>query len=152
MSQIESYFPGLRSSAYRVMSPKSVVYNCIAWAAGDSGMWWWPDRQGQYFWPHDVPRRATLDAFAQAYAQHGYDPCSSPDFEPGFEKIAVFVGADGEPTHAARQLSTGRWTSKLGRSEDIEHDLEALEGSRYGSVALIVKRPRRQAADAAQEH
>ncbi|MCI0637958.1 MAG: hypothetical protein L0Y72_23715 [Gemmataceae bacterium] len=40
------------------------------------------------------------------------------------------------PTHAARQLPTGRWSSKLGPSEDIEHDLHALEGEIYGTIAL----------------
>lgn len=40
-----------------------------------------------------------------------------------------------------RQLPTGRWTSKLGQAEDIEHDLRALEGEIYRAVALILKRP-----------
>ena len=48
--------------------------------------------------------------------------------------------SDGEPTHAARQLPNGKWTSKLGRWEDIEHDLEGLTGEMYGSVQQILKR------------
>lgn len=61
----------------------------------------------------------------------------------------LIVSHRGEPTHAARQLPSGAWTSKLGEWEDIEHDtLEALEGSEgrgeaYGRVALILKRERR---------
>jgi hypothetical protein len=43
--------------------------------------------------------------------------------------------------HAARQLGTGRWTSKLGPDEDIEHDdVDALEGDHYGVVVRIMKR------------
>jgi hypothetical protein len=61
--------------------------------------------------------------------------------EPGSEKIAVFANAKGVPTHAARQLASGFWTSKLGVSEDIEHRLRDLEGDIYGTVALIMKRP-----------
>jgi hypothetical protein len=39
-------------------------------------------------------------------------------------------------------LVSGRWTSKLGNAEDIEHELRALEGEIYGAVALILKRLR----------
>ena len=46
----------------------------------------------------------------------------------------------GIPTHAARQLRSGRWTSKLGQAEDIEHELRALEGAIHGAVVLILKR------------
>ena len=47
----------------------------------------------------------------------------------------------GIPTHASRQLSNGRWTSKLGPSERIEHDFDALEGAAYGQIAQIMRRP-----------
>jgi hypothetical protein len=60
--------------------------------------------------------------------------------EPGFEKVALIVDARGVPTHAARQLPTGRWTSNLGAWEDIEHELHALEGHAYGIVALLLTR------------
>ena len=46
-----------------------------------------------------------------------------------------------EPKHAARQLPSGRWTSKLGFLEDIEHALHDLEGTEYGAVVLVMKRP-----------
>jgi hypothetical protein len=57
------------------------------------------------------------------------------------EKVALFADPAGIPTHAARQLASGQWTSKLGQAEDIEHELRALEGEIYGVVALILKRP-----------
>jgi hypothetical protein len=31
---LEDIFPGLRTTAYQVTSPKDSIYNCIAWAAG----------------------------------------------------------------------------------------------------------------------
>jgi hypothetical protein len=52
----------------------------------------------------------------------------------------LFANAQGVPKHAARQLLTGRWTSKLGKMEDIEHGLRDLEGTVYGTVVLIMKR------------
>lgn len=42
-----------------------------------------------------------------------------------------------------RQLPDGKWTSKLGALEDIEHDrLDALEGDDYGRVVAYMKRQR----------
>lgn len=42
---------------------------------------------------------------------------------------------DWEPTHMARQLANGMWTSKLGGNEDITHfTLDALES--YGPIRI----------------
>jgi len=41
----------------------------------------------------------------------------------------------------ARQLENGKWTSKLGELEDIEHDtLDVFDDSDYGTVACIMKK------------
>ena len=42
----------------------------------------------------------------------------------------------------ARQLDSGKWASKLGKLEDIEHDLTGVEGKVYGKVAQYLKKPR----------
>jgi hypothetical protein len=49
----------------------------------------------------------------------------------------------GEPTHAAKQLPDGRWKSKLGDFEDIEHNtVKAVEDDYcYGTVVQYMKRP-----------
>ena len=93
------------------------------------------------YWPAEVPRVATLEAFHQLFAGLGYAPCKHSDLEPGFEKIALYV-RDGEPEHAARQLPDGRWTSKLGKGVDVSHTLAGLEGPLYGQVVSFMKRPR----------
>lgn len=77
-----------------------------------------------------------------AYEALGYSVCKDPAYEINFEKIAIFADAAGKPTHAARQLHSGKWTSKLGNSEDIEHALGGISGSKYGVVAVIMKRPK----------
>ena len=123
-------------------SPADPVYNCIAWAAGGTAEWWWPLDDGRRtYWPAGVPREITINAFIAAFLTLGYTICPDEPVEPGSEKVAPFADADGVPTHAARQLATGQWTSKLGQSEDIEHELRALEGEVYGAVAVILKRP-----------
>ena len=124
------------------MSSKSDdLYNCIAWTANVTTDWWWPVGAGKTHWPDGVPRVVTLEAFRAAFATLGYVICPSEELEAGFEKIALFANDQGIPRHAARQLVSGRWTSKLGKMEDIDHALRDLEGTLYGSVVLVMKRP-----------
>lgn len=133
-------FPKLAPAGYGVTSEETVEYNCIAWAAGDSARWWWPVKE--YYWPSEAPLEETLDAFAVAYRTLGYAACPDGTLEAGFEKVALYADATGTPTHAARQLENGRWSSKLGELEDIEHTLEGLEGAAYGVPRLFMKRRR----------
>ncbi len=139
---LEQVFPRLSATGYRLTSEPDRDYNCIAWAAGDSRKWWWPGRDlKREYWPPGIPRERTKDAFVAVFALLGYVVCDDADHEAGVEKVALFADVDGRPTHAARQLSSGRWTSKLGKAEDIEHGLHDLEGTVYGTVTLVMKRP-----------
>ncbi|MEK6705299.1 MAG: hypothetical protein AABZ06_05880 [Bdellovibrionota bacterium] len=70
----------------------------------------------------------------------GYACTDSREHEIGFDKVAIFV-LDGAVTHAARQLPSGKWSSKLGPNHDIEHTITGLDGHRYGAVAQVMKRP-----------
>jgi hypothetical protein len=130
--------PNLTADNYRITSPTTWEYNCIAWAVGITDVWWWPT-PGR-FWPADVPREETLAAFVAALATRGFSSCATSELEEGLETIALYaVGT--VPTHAARQLPNGWWTSKLGPSFDIEHaTLEAVAGGVYGEpVAFLSK-------------
>jgi hypothetical protein len=140
---IETLFPALVKSEFRVTSPATRDYSCIAWAAAITTRWWWPDLDPDndaVYWPLAVALEETVEAFVAAFATAGFAPCSGEEFELGFEKIALFAKV-GVPTHAARQLPSGRWTSKLGMREDIEHDLHGVSGEAYGTVTLLLKRP-----------
>ena len=138
----EKSFPNLSKDGYSLTSPKTPEYNCIAWAAGDDGVWWWPDSLYEYYWPSEIPRAETIEAFIKAYEKLGYFVCSNAELENGFEKVAIYADHNKKPTHAARQLNSGHWTSKLGSSEDIAHTtLDGLISDSYGHVAIILKRP-----------
>src|SRR5205807_2520447 len=120
---LEEIFPALLGRVYQVTSPPEKKYNCIAWAVGDTAQWWWPAESSplrDIYWPSGVPREETLEAFRQAFATLGYVVCDDERLEEGYEKVALFASF-GVPKHAARQLPSGRWTSKLGEREDIEH-------------------------------
>jgi len=138
---LELAFPNLRGTPYEITSPSSSAYNCIAWAAGETNRWWWPALS--YYWPAGVTREATLSTFVAAFKSLGYAVCDDERLEAGFEKVAVYVDAAGVPAHAARQVESGEWTSKLGRDVDIRHpNLKSLESPLYGLVAQILKRSR----------
>ena len=140
---LEALFPGLQTAPYQVTSPRTRVYNCIAWAAGDTLNWWWPTwdpLDDIPFWPAGIPLVETIPAFVAVFTSLGFVPCDGEAFESGHVKIALFADGRSIPKHAARQLPNGRWTSKLGKAEDIEHELHALEGDIYGTVVLVMKR------------
>jgi hypothetical protein len=138
---LERLFPNLVSEGYAITSPRAPEYNCIAWAAGDETRWWWPDPDN--YWPPDVVREETVSAFVDAFRSCGYEPCPDGQPEVGVDKVAIYVDpADGVPTHAARLLPDGVWTSKCGKLQDIRHGLQGLEGEYYGTVRIYLKRTR----------
>ena len=130
--------PNLNPDNYRITSPITWEYNCIAWAVGVTDAWWWPI-PGRY-WPPGVPREETLEAVLAAIATRGFALCSSFGLESRLEKVVVYSNG-AVPTHAARQLPSGWWTSKLGPNIDIEHaTVEAIAGGVYGEPVAFLCR------------
>ena len=139
--------PGLAKSDYIVTSEATSAYNCIAWVVGETERWWDPFNPKRY-WPPGVPRDDSVEAVAACLATAGFSICEHGRPEPDTEKLALYADDEGF-THVARQLESGRWTSKLGEDVDVEHDLNALTTSanrtgywRYGEVAAYMSRPR----------
>ncbi len=139
--------------SFQMTSPATPGYNCIAWAANDNGRWWEPDPMGDYYWPENVPRKATLESYIEAFKTLGYEICNDESLEAGFQKIAIYFKDDIRSIHAARQLSNGSWTSKLGQNIDIEHDFikewDVLEDfssrkiinlTSYGQLRVLLKK------------
>ena len=81
------------------------------------------------------------------FEEQGFSVCDRWDMEDGFEKIALYANVADEFTHVASQRLSGRWSSKLGGWEDIEHEhLAALEGGPYGSPRAVMRRERTHSA------
>jgi hypothetical protein len=141
---LECWFPNLEREIYCAESERDEDYNCIAWAANDTDTPWWPTpdpRDG--YWP--IAWRAVhKDCFIEAFKSHGgYEVCAT-DFslEIGYEKVALYLDSNDEPQHMARQLSSGVWTSKLGKAWDILHQTQkGVEGQRYGTAVIVMRRP-----------
>ncbi len=130
-------FPNITAHNHRITSPPDVGYNCIAWSASNTERWWQP---GAY-WPVETSRDDHgIGTLAVAFEAPGYEECADDSLEEGFEKVALY-GSGLVYTHAARQLPSGKWTSKLGKAEDIEHDIpETVAGGLYGEVVQFMRR------------
>jgi len=135
-------FPNSSNDPFLGTSPIDRRYNCIAWAFGDNSRWYWPRPELYCYWPEDITCQETLDAFIELFQSIGYQVCNNGNMEKGVEKVAIYTDNAGKPTHAARQLEDGKWTSKLGESEDVSHSLNAMRNGFYGNVKVFMFRPR----------
>jgi hypothetical protein len=139
-------WPNLGPHNGRLTSEETPDYNCLALCAGKTDDWWGPyvippERPG-IIWPPGVHPDNTPGDWGAALATVGFVPCEDSRLEEGFVKVALYANSRGDATHVAIQLADGRWKSKLGIFEDIEHDDPgALEGGLYGAVHSYLKRP-----------
>lgn len=133
-------FPNSKLEPFEQTSPESGNYNCIAWALEDEKHFYWPGPADSYNWPPGLRRGISVKNLTRIFELAGYQACENSELEPGFQKVAIF-SKNKLPTHAARQLPDGLWTSKIGALEDVRHTLNAISGGIYGEVALVLKRP-----------
>ncbi len=134
----------LKAKGCVITSPENQSYNCVSWAANTDprNMFWWPEPNVDYYWPEGIERRVRLSAFIKLFASLGYTNTDDDCFEPECIKVAIYVKGLEYPTHVARQLENGKWTSKLGFFEDIEHtSLKDIIPECGDKVAAILKRP-----------
>ncbi len=133
-------FPNLTANNHQQIGPpKDDTYNCIAWAAGFNDRRLDPTDD----WPWPAPRNTHRTTLVKVFKSFGFVKCADGLLEHGFEKIVIYV-ENNDPykwTHAARQLTDGRWTSKLGDYERINHDApDNLVGPEYGQIWRYMKR------------
>lgn len=133
-------FPNTNFEPFIITSPQTSSYNCIAWAFGDNTKWYWPDPDDMYFWPQDISRTVEINSFIQLFSLIGYEVCNTSVLEIAYEKIAIYTDTQGIPTHAARQLPNGFWTSKLGCEFDIQHSIYSMSDSVYGNAQIFMSR------------
>jgi hypothetical protein len=135
-----NFRPALRVGDIVFSSEEDEGYNCIAWAAGKTTERWWPGWYG-YHWPRQPEAMTDIQEFLEVFATLSYSECEGPDFEAGFEKVAIYTDpATGDPKHMARQVEGGVWLSKMGDSEDIRHTVRSIEGPFYGFATRFLRR------------
>lgn len=133
-------FPNSKKDPFEITSPQTLYYNCIAWAYGDDTKWYWPCPSNFYYWPKNIPRIENVDSFIKLFNSIRYEVCNDGKLKTEFEKVAIFANSSGIPTHAAKQLNNGFWSSKLGNSYDVQHSIKSIEGGCYGMVKVYMKR------------
>ena len=129
-------FPNL--SSVEIVEEPSERYNCIAYAGGDAGKWWWPD--GVNYWPPWATLDNRMESLMEVFAGLEYEQCDDSDAEAGYQKVALYE-VRGAMKHAAVQMPNGRWRSKTGKGPVIEHlSPESLSGGMYGNPTVFMRR------------
>jgi hypothetical protein len=136
---LRNKFPRIADIHSKKTSDRDDYYNCIAWAFKDNQRNWWPNHK-QSYWPVNASNLTTMEAFEAWFTEDGWEETSEYELEVGYEKIALYA-LNGVPTHAARLLDNGTWTSKLGRYIDISHEATELEGPKYGQLHKVYRKP-----------
>lgn len=146
-------FPGLANDfSFRVEKDEDPDYNCFAWAAVYSNVFWTPYPPGgkpgigfdgvYYNWPFEVAKDAHINTLIEIYTKCGYEVCADGELEEDHRKIVIYCKGD-DAQHAARQICfgkhRGKWTSKLGYSFQILHGPDSLEGDEYGTIRQYMK-------------
>jgi hypothetical protein len=140
-------FPKLRNdSLFRIIDPDPShpihKYNCFAYALGETEAFWGP----QHTWPQELNPRLDspdhIDSYIELFEYYKYERCSEIfgvrpdhlDFGEGVDKVALYAmenSANGvkylQCPHVAKQLPSGRWSSKNNQFDIFEHALESLE-------------------------
>jgi hypothetical protein len=136
----EDIFPNRTPWNFTPKSDPTQEYNCVGWSVHSIEYYIWPDERKQFAWPIDMIREESLAAFQTFFERVGFSVCQSDDLEPNIEKIAIYANDSG-PQHVARQLPSGKWTSKFSSLLDAEHTrLNVIACRTYGDVVLIMKR------------
>jgi hypothetical protein len=129
------------ADTFQVTGLKDPNYNCFAWAVHETHRNWSPYIGPGNYWPPGVPATKDLPTVLNALSTEGYVQCKDGNPESGYEKIVIYA-KNGNASHAARLLFTGRWTSKMADEYLIEHlTPQELEGYRFGNIATYMKRP-----------
>ena len=143
-----SIFPGLAGDdKFRITSPKTVSYNCIAWAMGFDARWVantaFPGLDAQFrfvWWPDGVEVSQRPEALIAAFASLGFELTDNRGYEPGFDKAVLY--SDGNKwTHASRLLADDMEHSKFGALWDACHGCDKFSGSDYGTPYAYMRRP-----------
>src|SRR5262245_24753302 len=87
---IDREIPELSAAGYEITTEATIVYNCIAWAAGDTSQWWDCDEDGPIDlpgcdWPEGANHGVRLDALISVFETRSYSICQDGALEEGLE-------------------------------------------------------------------
>lgn len=141
-AELIGYFPGLRRDGkFKILSPKNVVYNCIAWAMGYTDRW--VDiftNQAGHWWPPGAKQTLEPASLIDAFIKEGFSLSDSEKYEEDYDKVVLYWHND-EWAHASKVLPDDTQYSKFGSLWDAIHSPNIFIGSAYGTAYAFMKRP-----------
>ena len=150
IKELRGVFPNSTGSRLDLTSEEDINYNCASWALEENHRWWepygliLPAPSPPYHWPPELPQDNKAATYVRLFEMNGYELAADESLEQGYKKVALYI-RDVNFQHAARQLSTTKWTSKIGKHEDIRHELRALERDGpygYGTASIFMRKPK----------
>ncbi len=124
---------------FKLLSPFSFQYNCIAFALGMTDRWVDPSAIPWHWWP-PIEKGPDIDHLKNAFKYFGFEECGMDDeVDELYDKIALYHIAN-HWTHAARIVADGICHSKFGESYDGYHSSGNVLQAQYGDVCLIMRR------------
>ena len=133
-SVLISVFPDLGSDAnFKVLSDRTQVYNCIAWAMGYSDRWVDPYFVPGHWWPSGVDRNLKTMSLINAFKAEGFELSDNDSPEDGYNKVVLYKKATLDQwTHAARIVTKDIEHSKFGNAWDGQHSHNVLYNTSKG--------------------
>lgn len=127
-------YPDLRNDPnFYILSPRTPVYNCIAWAMGYTDRWVEPCTKPGYWWPDGATWGYTAEALIEAFEAEGFEHAQHSYPEEGFSKVILYKNeTTGAWTHASKVISDEIEYSKFGQSWDGHHSHGVLCNTERG--------------------
>jgi hypothetical protein len=135
---VDKSFPNSLLEPFKITSPETASYNCLAWALNDTSKWY--ENDDDYYWFEGIEKNNTLETIQKIFVNFGFIKTENTEYQVGIERIALFSKDNIECTHLARQQDKDQWTSKLGSSYDVNHTLKSIENGIYGNVVIIMEK------------
>lgn len=111
-------------------------YNCVMWSLNIDDDW------KDFFYTEDgyVSPDQSINPYINFFKERGFQICENGELEPGQTKICIY-SKNGIFSHVSRLMENGRWASKMGNYEDIEHLSEFdVSGIGYGKPETYMKK------------
>lgn len=126
-------------SNFKLLSPFSFQYNCIAYAMGMTDRWVDHSDIPWHWWP-PIEKGDTVEHLKNAFRYFGFEECGMDDhIDDKYDKVALYH-ISNRWTHAARIVAEGVYHSKFGESYDGQHSSGNVLKAQYGNVCSIMRR------------
>jgi len=151
-SNINSYFPNLKTDDAIQSAPQSNVYNCISWSGGITNYWEWPGNYFSMYWVGSP--LASFDNFYNSIRYFGAMTYSRTEatvsnnavdlwYNPNYYGIGQGDYTHGSVTKSGNNMPHGySWESKPGGLMRTFHPRYALNNTSpggYGNVSYYYK-------------